>query len=78
MTDKTELEKLEKALEDQEKACEEALAALLAAEAEWNVRWDAVATCRKEQQGNAVNAAYDALRKSVLGRDYKLEQQDND
>ena len=45
----SELEKLEKALEDQEKACEEALAALLAAEAEWNVRWDAVATCRKEQ-----------------------------
>ena len=28
----------------------------------------------KEQQGNAANAAYDTLRKSVLGRDYKLER----
>ena len=27
-----------------------------------------------KEQDNAVNAAYDALRKSVLGRDYKLEQ----
>ena len=49
MSDKTELEKLEKALEDQEKACAEAWDAWDAAEAEWNVRWDAVATCRKEQ-----------------------------
>ena len=45
----SELEKLEKALEDQEKACEEASLAWDAAEAEWSVRWDAVATCRKEQ-----------------------------
>ena len=28
----------------------------------------------KEQQGNAADAAYDTLRRSVLGRDYKLEQ----
>ena len=31
----------------------------------------------EEQQGNAANAAYDTLRKSVSGRDYKLER-DND
>ena len=49
MTELTELGRLEKALEDQEKACRAALDAWDAAEAEWNVRWDAVATCRKEQ-----------------------------
>ena len=47
MTDKTELEKLEKALEDQEKACEEAWEALDAAEVEWGVRWDAAYACRQ-------------------------------
>tara|TARA_R110002124_G_scaffold2547_1_gene16142 strand:- start:14 stop:166 length:153 start_codon:yes stop_codon:yes gene_type:complete len=45
----TELEKLEQALEDQKKACAEAWDAWEAAEAEWHVRWGAVATCRKEQ-----------------------------
>ena len=48
----SKLEKLEKALADQEKACGEAWDAwdaAEAAEAEWNVLWDAVATCRKEQ-----------------------------
>ena len=45
----TELEKLEKALEDQEKACEEAWEAWDAAEAEWSVRWDAAYKCQKEQ-----------------------------
>ena len=43
----TELEKLEKALEDQEKACEEAWHAWDAAEAEWSVRWDAAYKCRQ-------------------------------
>ena len=45
----TELEKLEKALEDQQKACEEAWDAWEAAEAEWGVRCNALYTYRREQ-----------------------------
>ena len=45
----TELGKLEKALEDQQQVCREAWDAWDDAEAEWNVRWDAVATYKKEQ-----------------------------
>ena len=45
----SELEKkLEKALEDQEKACRAAWDAWDAAEAEWNVIWDGLSDYRKE------------------------------
>ena len=40
----------------------------------WVKARDELGEYLKEQQGNAVNAAYDTLRKSVLGRDYKLER----
>ena len=45
----SELEKLEKALADQRQVCIETWDAWDDAEAEWNVRWYAVATYRKEQ-----------------------------
>ena len=44
----SELEKLEKALEDQEKACEEAWDAWEAAEAAWGVRCNALCIYRKK------------------------------
>jgi hypothetical protein len=50
----TKLEKLEKALEDQEKLCDEALAAWEAAEAKWGVSWDAVYALRKEQANDVL------------------------
>tara|TARA_R110002126_G_scaffold5750_2_gene30758 strand:- start:1230 stop:1496 length:267 start_codon:yes stop_codon:yes gene_type:complete len=86
MTDKTELERLQKEVENAEAAKDAAYKA-------WKDAWDTDAADAshvalvawfqardvlneylKEQQGNAANAAYDTLRKSVLGRDYKLER----
>ena len=77
----TKLERLEKAVVDTKSDTTAAAYANLAAN---SVLDDAIAAQKrakqelteylKEQQDNAANAAYDTLRKSVLGRDYKLEQ----
>ena len=67
MTELTKLERLEKALEDQEKACEEAWDAGDAAEAEWNVRWDVAWT-----------TAYTRWAEARQALSNYLKEQDND
>ena len=79
MTERTELERLEKAVVDADAAVDAAYAIYSVRCCTADVAYQELNSLKEylKEQDNAVNAAYDTLRKSVLGRDYKLEQ-DND
>ena len=72
----TKLERLQKAVVDANAAGDAAWADPNDndADAAWENAYFKSLNEAKKEQDNAVNAAYDTLRKSVLGRDYKLER----